>query len=87
MTDGTTVSSSKCCPSCGSPESTVTDSRQHELGVRRRRRCLCCAARWSTVEVHIGIVDDIPHLIARLAEIGLQIAEVKTGFSKVIDDD
>lgn len=32
---------------------TVVDSRPHELGIRRRRRCDGCGARWTTLEVEV----------------------------------
>ncbi len=38
------------CPSCGGNENTVTNRRNHKKGVRRRRECSACGARYSTVE-------------------------------------
>src|SRR5581483_4654603 len=38
------------CPFCGSSDSRVTDSRTLEGGVRRRRECLSCGRRFTTVE-------------------------------------
>lgn len=40
------------CPSCGSQENTVTDSRGNKSGalVRRRRSCLHCQERFTTYE-------------------------------------
>ncbi len=38
------------CPFCGYSESKVTDSRVWEGGVRRRRECLACNRRFTTVE-------------------------------------
>ena len=38
------------CPYCGHDETRVTDSRTSEDGVRRRRECLECAARFTTYE-------------------------------------
>ena len=38
------------CPYCGKRESRVIDSRSVEEGVRRRRRCLACNARFTTYE-------------------------------------
>lgn len=45
------------CPACGS-ESSVLDSRPSEGGrlIRRRRVCLACNARWSTLERRAGKV-------------------------------
>lgn len=38
------------CPSCGSPDSKVLDSRATDEVVRRRRQCLSCEARFTTYE-------------------------------------
>ena len=38
------------CPYCGGAESKVIDSRASNEGVRRRRKCLSCSARFTTYE-------------------------------------
>ena len=40
------------CPFCGNPDSQVKDSRPNEegLAIRRRRACLSCGQRFTTVE-------------------------------------
>ena len=38
------------CPYCGHDDSKVTDSRDVNDGVRRRRQCLSCSARFTTYE-------------------------------------
>jgi transcriptional repressor NrdR len=38
------------CPYCGGQESRVIDSRSVDEGVRRRRKCLVCNARFTTYE-------------------------------------
>jgi transcriptional repressor NrdR len=38
------------CPYCGSTESRVTDSRETDDGIRRRRECSHCGARFTTYE-------------------------------------
>ncbi len=38
------------CPFCGYPDSRVIDSRDVENGIRRRRQCLSCSARFTTYE-------------------------------------
>ena len=43
------------CPYCGYHDSKVTDSRTVGDGIRRRRECLSCGARFTTYErVHAG---------------------------------
>ena len=41
------------CPSCGSQDTQVTDTRLSETGleIRRRRRCLACERRFKTLEI------------------------------------
>lgn len=48
------------CPHCGYPKSRVVDSRgiAGESRIRRRRACIKCGKRWSTVE--IDVLDYIP---------------------------
>lgn len=43
------------CPKCGHGFSSVLDSRPNETrdAIRRRRECLGCEHRWSTLEVFI----------------------------------
>ena len=38
------------CPFCGYEDSRVTDSRAVDRGIRRRRECLQCGARFTTYE-------------------------------------
>lgn len=38
------------CPFCGFADTKVTDSRDADEGIRRRRECLSCGQRFSTVE-------------------------------------
>jgi len=38
------------CPYCGYPDSKVIDSRDVNEGIRRRRQCLSCGARFTTYE-------------------------------------
>src|SRR3989304_3710232 len=38
------------CPFCGHPETKVVDSRDWAEGIRRRRECLACGQRFTTVE-------------------------------------
>ena len=38
------------CPHCSNPDTKVTDSRESEDGIRRRRECLACGRRFTTYE-------------------------------------
>jgi transcriptional regulator NrdR family protein len=39
------------CPSCGTGKGQVKDSRPTEAGIRRRRVCMSCRHRWTTMEM------------------------------------
>jgi len=39
------------CSACGELESDVLDTRQNELGLRRRRKCRRCKGRFSSIEI------------------------------------
>ncbi len=39
------------CPKCGGIDSRCLDTRVHCMGFRRRRQCLGCGLRWTTVEL------------------------------------
>lgn len=41
------------CPKCNGRESKCIDTRQYDDGIRRRRECLVCGTRFSTVEVGV----------------------------------
>ena len=45
------------CPSCKSPKTRVTDTREQEDRTLRRRRCVACAHRWVTLEVARSTVE------------------------------
>ena len=47
------------CPKCKG-ESKVFDSRATAQGVRRRRECLKCSERFSTIEIHTAPLKKIP---------------------------
>ena len=51
------------CPSCGTSESKVVDSRSVEEGVsiRRRRECLACGYRFTTYER----LNEIPLIVLK----------------------
>lgn len=77
------------CPSCGHALSAVLDSRPMEAGTRRRRMCLACDHRFSTIEqVRVGehrdapraqrlrkVLEAIDDLARRLAELHRLAAE------------
>ena len=45
------------CPYCGFEDSKVIDSRASEGGIRRRRQCLACGQRFSTIErTEVGVL-------------------------------
>ena len=49
------------CPYCESAESKVTDSRDAEDGIRRRRECLGCGKRFTSYER----IEEIPYFVIK----------------------
>ncbi len=51
------------CPFCGHLDDKVVDSREGQAGelIRRRRRCLKCARRFTTYER----IDEIPYMVIK----------------------
>lgn len=49
------------CPACQHPGNEVIDSRARENGTKicRRRKCLKCGHRWSTVEVTSDFLETL----------------------------
>ena len=39
------------CPMCGSENITTVDSRPDHDSITRRKKCLACNHRWSTIEI------------------------------------
>lgn len=57
-------------------KSRVTDSRQVDQTIRRRRVCVDCGARWSTVEVQFVDMHDMVHREhLSLSEIALRVGK------------
>lgn len=70
------------CPSCGSRETTVKDSRPLDSTIRRRRQCRTCHHRWTTIEAEIN--DDAPTTtqvltaeLAKIHDLSEQVADLK----------
>lgn len=38
------------CPFCNSNKSWVFETRSHQMGIRRRRECVVCKKRFTTLE-------------------------------------
>ena len=41
------------CPSCGKMDSKIIDTRMENGYRKRKRECLSCGSRWSTIEVRM----------------------------------
>jgi hypothetical protein len=70
------------CPSCGSRENTVKDSRPLDSTIRRRRQCRTCHHRWTTIE---AAIDDNASTttqvftaeLAKIHDLSEQVADLK----------
>lgn len=68
------------CRACGSDKSKVVDSRAQEDGGRwRRRECLVCEQRFSTIEIYVEEAEGRRKaaLTARLANFGKRIQKAE----------
>ncbi len=70
------------CPSCGSRESTVKDSRSLNMTIRRRRQCRTCHHRWTTIEAAIDdVVSTTKHKfaaeMAKMQDLSEQVLDLK----------
>lgn len=77
------VTAALTCSACGESRTTVIDTRPTSLGIRRRRECLACGARWTTREIVVGADAEDVELPSkadvaaalRLLQVALGIAE------------
>ena len=60
------------CPKCGA-NTKVIDVRDHDLGARRRRECIDCHCRYTTIEIPVGSIRsatkakaEVEHIMNRL---------------------
>lgn len=67
------LSAGYCCPECGAPKSEVIDSRSRITYVRRRRQCIVCSARFSTVEIDARIPLRIRRIVNTLPTVKGQV--------------
>jgi len=62
------------CPVCRSSTSVVTDTRPWHASIKRRRKCVGCGHRWTTIELPADLAERLPAMeedlkqIARIAE-------------------
>lgn len=72
------------CPKCGAG-SRVANSRKHQSTLRRRRVCLLCDHRWTTLEV-ISTTRDILQTLDLLMAKGARRLEAGDTPSVVVKD-
>lgn len=68
------------CPKCGSPSSSVKDSRVTASGTQRRRRsCLGCGFRYTTHEMMIpkGMVETLTIIKAQCGKAGRELEKLE----------
>ena len=69
------------CPKCNALGLTCIDSRPYNETIKRRRKCLNCGYRFSTVEIGI---DDYSKLKEREADAADVLSELEAVLGKVI---
>lgn len=70
------------CPKCNAYGLACSDSRPYNETIRRRRRCLNCGYRFSTVEISIEDYHKLKENEAEAAEVLSNLEEI---LSKVIE--
>ena len=70
------------CPNCGNRESAVKNSRSLKTTIRRRRQCLTCHHRWTTIEAAIDDTASITRQelatkLAKIQDLSEQISNLK----------
>jgi hypothetical protein len=75
------------CENCGGRKNFVVDSRPNKSGrlIRRRRECVQCAERFSTIEVKSSSFDEIPEIILNLI-LDTMSREIKENVSKSLKE-
>ena len=63
------------CPRCGSYQLIVANSRPSDDQVRRRRECLDCKKRFSTLEVSLTEYTDLKQQAAELVTLCKEFEE------------
>lgn len=69
------------CPSCARLGSRVVDSRPYEAMPqwrRRRRACVTCGHRWSTVEVPLSMFEGLGRLRGEVEAVQLSIDRLQS---------
>lgn len=73
------MSASFSCPECGGVLSCITNSRRHEMGIKRRRKCHQCGGKWSTIEMTFD--GDMPRAYRRAID---KMKTARTAMSKQV---
>ena len=67
------------CPKCNSPKVAVINTRYaiKDNNIRRRRSCLNCNYRWSTLEIDLDTYNNITKLLKNLTLLKTLIPEIE----------
>lgn len=71
------------CPYCGG-DTKVIDSRPSEDSVHRRRECLVCKKRFSTVEIDLQMYDKISDTTLITVEVNELLEQIKNNINKIV---
>lgn len=58
------------CPVCSSANTITTDTRKTRKGVRRRRQCLDCSLRFSTMEIEMETYRELQQIAKEIKKGG-----------------
>lgn len=64
------------CPVCNSGRTSTTDSRKTGHGIRRRRQCLDCGLRFSTMEIEMENYLQLQRIMESETENNSQLQQI-----------
>ena len=70
------------CPKCRSGNIDILDSRRHEDCVKRRRMCLDCGFRYSTIEINVDEYKTMQEKVNFLHTLMQKVKETADDFYK-----
>jgi len=83
LTDENGTGPRASCGLCGG-KSTVTDTRPWRGSIRRRRKCLGCDYRWTTIEVPADLAERLPDLAAALTRLSHEADQMASQVSAIL---
>ena len=72
------------CPECRSSTSAVTDTRPWHTSIKRRRKCVGCGYRWTTIELPSELAESLPDLETKLRRIAIDADVMADALARIL---